>query len=1360
MPLYNPPGVTGATGPQGPTGSIGPQGSPGVTGATGPTGPQGNQGSPGVTGATGPQGAQGSPGITGSIGPAGPVGTTIPSGYISPVLGFHVIGDNYRSAPTGSAFLDMYIVASGATGGWTGLDGHLLQYGYSTVGASGWADVTGSILQAGQMFIVGPTGPRSQVTGYLPTGSFANRTGQIAQLLSNAPGASYTFSVPTTGLIAMPAGANALAQDFQLVYDALNGGWIKQVNLSFLSEFKTASYNVGTDDGIIQVGAITQPITITLPLSSVIQIGNTYTVKDVLGNAATYNITVSGNGKNIDGSPNLIINNNYAAYTFIYNGNNWTIVYNNVTPATGPQGSPGVTGPTGPIGSQGSPGVTGATGPQGAQGSPGITGVTGNPGINAYSTTPVFTQPAVNAAIALQIPSGYWLQQGQAVYIPSGGYYQVASGAVPTFSLQNLGYSGVNIPVGSLVSAAFISPAGIAGNTGATGPQGNQGSPGVTGPTGAQGATGVTGPTGPQGNQGSPGVTGATGLQGINAYSTTPVFTQPALNNSIAIQVPSGNWMQIGQNIFIASGGYYRVASGAVPTFSIQNLGYSGYNIPVGSLVSAAFVSPAGVPGVTGFTGPTGPQGNQGSPGITGATGPTGPTGPQGATGVTGAGGINAYSSSAGFTQPAVNASVNIQIPSGNWIQIGQSVFIPSGGYYQVAGGSVPTFSLQNLGYSGANIPVGSLVSAAFISPAGVAGVTGATGTIGSTGPTGPQGATGVQGATGPTGPAGPQGATGVAGYGAIPFAYNIFTGYTGLPTSTTFTAVPSSILVLHMDTTAWTQWEVAGSIGITGGTGYQWQGDVQVVIDGIGGPVSRIGQVGMTGPNTGGTATVNKLFTVNNIYNIQLTAGYHTGYVQFRTASGYRVPWVQFGELSAVGLEGVLGPLGPTGGIGPTGPTGAAGVTGATGPTGPQGATGVTGAPGINAYSTTPVFTQPAVNAAIAIQVPSGTWMQKGQAVYIPSGGYYKVASGAVPTFSLQNLGYSGANIPVGSLVSAAFISPAGIAGPTGVTGPTGPQGATGPQGPAATPGGANTYVQFNDGGSFNGESHFTYTKTTGIVAVQADGTGYLTIGSTVAGTGDERVKNGFTSYFRNNANSADKAIIGVDTSDNLYFGSPDYASAVSPGQIFINPASFGYLSIGNSTIALWASASFNFHVNPNIIDGSVPAAAGGYTVLYSYTGGHAGSVDAQGNVCQSGILTQALSANASTTATTGVTTNHLVVLAASEIWALEVYFDVNFPTSGSKFYIVAPSGATIEGSFVTSNSAGGVQQPRVTALNTFTAALAAGLSNGSLTGHFLITNGATAGDLQVGFASANSGETTTIYAGSYIRASISTTA
>ena len=176
--------------------------------------------------------------------------------------------------------------------------------------------------------------------------------------------------------------------------------------------------------------------------------------------------------------------------------------------------------------------------------------------------------------------------------------------------------------------------------------------------------------------------------------------------------------MQVGQYVFIASGGYYQVASGSTPTFYLDNLGYQG-NIPVGSIVATSSISPGGVIGATGATGPTGPIG-PGSP----TAGPTGPTGPAGAQG------INAYSTTIGFTQPAVGSNIAVQIPSGYWMQVGQYVFIASGGYYQVASGIVPTFYLNNLGYS-INIPVGSTVATSAISPGGIIGATGATGPSG-----------------------------------------------------------------------------------------------------------------------------------------------------------------------------------------------------------------------------------------------------------------------------------------------------------------------------------------------------------------------------------------------------------------------------------------------------------------------------------------------------------------------------------------------------------------------------------------------------------------------------------------------------
>lgn len=409
-----------------------------------------------------------------------------------------------------------------------------------------------------------------------------------------------------------------------------------------------------------------------------------------------------------------------------------------VTGAQGVQGSPGVTGATGVQGPQGSPGVTGidgATGPQGVQGSPGVTGATGVQGIQGVQGSPGVT--GATGSQGVQGSPGVTGATG-----PQG-----AQGSPGVTGVQ-----GVQGSPGITGATGIQGVQGSPGVTGATGPQGAQGSPGITGATGAtgpqgnqgnQGSPGVTGATGPQGNQGSPGITGATGatgVPGINAYSESNGFTQPQIGTTIALQVPSAYWLQVGQYVFIPSGGYYTVASGSVPTFSFQNLGYSGVNIPVGSTVGTAFVSPggaAGSTGVTGATGPQGAQGSQGSPGVTGVTGPTGAQGSQGSpgvTGVTGPAGINAYSTTAGFTQPAVGAAIAIQVPSSYWMQVGQYVFIGSGGYYVVASGAVPTFSIQNLGYSGVNIPVGSTVAAGFISPGGVGGVTGVQGATGAAG--------------------------------------------------------------------------------------------------------------------------------------------------------------------------------------------------------------------------------------------------------------------------------------------------------------------------------------------------------------------------------------------------------------------------------------------------------------------------------------------------------------------------------------------------------------------------------------------------------------------------------------------------
>ncbi len=546
----------------------------------------------------------------------------------------------------------------------------------------------------------------------------------------------------------------------------------------------------------------------------------------------------------------------------------------------------GATGPTGPAGAQGAAGVTGATGPQGAQGIQGVTGATG----------------------------------------PTG----------PAGAQGNAGVTGATGPQGGQGIQ------GVTGATGPTGPQGNQGVTGATGPTGAQGATGPAGlgaipfaQTIFTGYTGLPTSLTATMVPSSIVLLTMDVTAWTAWDLAAYFGVTGGTGFQYQGDVSIVvvgvAGPKFRVGNtatgstgafqGIFPANAMYNVqlaagnhtGYvqyaaaTGYRVP---WVQSANLRAIGLEGVLGPTGPTGPVGT------TGATGPQGAQGIQGATGVQG---IDGVTGATGPTGP--NGATG---PQG------------SQGIQGVTGATGPT------GPNGATGPQGSQGIQGVTGATGPTGPAGAQGVTGATGPTGAQGIQGVTGATGPQGAQGIQGATGPAGLGAIPFTSTIFTGFTGLPTSLTATMVPSSIIMLPMDVTAWTTWDLAASIGITGGTGYQYQGDISIVVDGVVGPKFRIGDVG-----TGSTGAFESILPVYAQYNVQLAAGNHTGYIQYAAATGYRVPWIQAANFRAVGLEGVLGPTGPTGPVGTTGATGPAGATGVTGATGAAGAAGVTGATG-----------------------------------------------------------------------------------------------------------------------------------------------------------------------------------------------------------------------------------------------------------------------------------------------------------------------------------------------------------------------------------------------------------------------------
>ena len=154
---------------------------------------------------------------------------------------------------------------------------------------------------------------------------------------------------------------------------------------------------------------------------------------------------------------------------------------------------------------------------------------------------------------------------------------------------------------------------------------------------------------------------GGTGSPGVNAFTTlSSGFTVPAINSTVSLAVGTTSWMGgNGQILFIQQAGYYSISSITDATHAVvANLGYSGNAAPSTNISSGAVVTPGGL---------------------------IGPTGTAGSTGST------AYDkTSASFTVPAANGTVNVSIGSTAWLIANQVLFIATAGYYQGLFGNQP----------------------------------------------------------------------------------------------------------------------------------------------------------------------------------------------------------------------------------------------------------------------------------------------------------------------------------------------------------------------------------------------------------------------------------------------------------------------------------------------------------------------------------------------------------------------------------------------------------------------------------------------------------------------------------------------
>jgi len=131
-------------------------------------------------------------------------------------------------------------------------------------------------------------------------------------LLSSGTGAT------ADGYVALQAGGvtTVYATTNQFIF---NKGWRRHITQ--ISSGST--YSVLDSDDYIAVTTLSAAFQINLPASPIL--GDTYEVKDATGNAVTFNITISGNGNNIDGAGTFVLTQAYAAATFTYTGTQWSV---------------------------------------------------------------------------------------------------------------------------------------------------------------------------------------------------------------------------------------------------------------------------------------------------------------------------------------------------------------------------------------------------------------------------------------------------------------------------------------------------------------------------------------------------------------------------------------------------------------------------------------------------------------------------------------------------------------------------------------------------------------------------------------------------------------------------------------------------------------------------------------------------------------------------------------------------------------------------------------------------------------------------------------------------------------------------
>jgi hypothetical protein len=177
------------------------------------------------------------------------------------------------------------------------------------------------------------------VTGYVNLGIIINSAGTSVTFYINGvvAGTIATANIPTVAIspilsFVRTSGTLPTAAAFDLFYmttqltNNRSNGVVIPVGTTTVSQYTATavSYQVLTTDSIIGVTDTSSARTITMPNSGMAS-GQSWIIKDESGAAATHNITISGNGVNIDGASTSVIANNYGAIELYWNGSQFYI---------------------------------------------------------------------------------------------------------------------------------------------------------------------------------------------------------------------------------------------------------------------------------------------------------------------------------------------------------------------------------------------------------------------------------------------------------------------------------------------------------------------------------------------------------------------------------------------------------------------------------------------------------------------------------------------------------------------------------------------------------------------------------------------------------------------------------------------------------------------------------------------------------------------------------------------------------------------------------------------------------------------------------------------------------------------------